>query len=112
MTLHNISYSATELNTQDNNLSQGKVWQKSNRNRRLVRFGFVSAATAGAQKLNLFYGSEQIGCVYNTGATPVNKTKIYWLSSKLVLFKDQPLNVIVATPSNSAGSIFLDIQDV
>ena len=95
------------------NLADGKVWQKGKRVRQVKRIGLSGSAAIGDTKLSISYGTVKVAEVLNTDTgLDVDKTKMYWLSTKFVSPRETPINVIVDdAPATSPIMLVLDIKE-
>ena len=99
----------------DKNLSEGKIWQKSAKPRRLVRVLLGSTTAVGDVEVDILYGSMKVMHLTNITATGIaiqHPDSAFWHTSKLVLPPGIPLNIIVTNAPTTGLDIFLDLQEL
>jgi len=95
-------------------LATGKVWQASKRARRVVKWNLSGGAAAYDGQVELWYGQEKVGNIYNnlTNATPQLKPYAFWLSGGKRCRANDDLHVKVVTSTGSNNYyLFLDIRE-
>jgi hypothetical protein len=110
MVLYIESYAS---NAVGDNLSNGKVWAKSNRNRKVVRMCLCGGAAALDAEVDVFYGSEQVAHLINYFTGGPDKLKMLWHTTNLFVAKNTPISVPVTNAFTSTATfLVLDIKNV
>lgn len=95
-------------------LMDGERGQTSTLPRRVVSMGLGGSAAVGDWAVDLFYGNEFVGRVYNTTTdNAIDDTDMLKIPGILVCGPNEPLHLFVHDPSNTnAGIIQLGIQEI